>query len=66
MAYQSIDAAYESISQCCDKFGKLISKNLREKFHKKSDRWFLDETFLTIDAKLHYLWTGEQLIKMVK
>jgi len=56
MAYRGIDVSYESIRQWCHKFGKLTSKNLHKKYGKKSDRWFLDEVFLTIDGQLHYLW----------
>ena len=56
MAYRGIDVSYESIRQWCQKFGQFTSKKLRKKYGKKSDRWFLDEVFLTIDGQLHYLW----------
>ena len=48
--------SYESIRQWCLKSGELYAKKLRNKHGKKSDRWFLDEVFLTINGHLHYLW----------
>lgn len=48
--------SYESIRQWCLKFGKTYARKLRNSHGRKSDRWFLDEVFLTINGKLHYLW----------
>ncbi len=56
LAYRGIQVSYESIRQCCLKFGKLFARKLRKKYGKKSDRWFLDEVFLTINGQLHYHW----------
>ena len=56
LAYRGIQVSYESIRQWCLKFGELYAKKLRNKHGKKSDRWFLDEVFLTINGHLHYLW----------
>ena len=44
------------IRQWCLKFGKLYARKLRNKHGIKSDRWFLDEVFLTVNGHLHYLW----------
>ena len=56
LAYRGIQVSYESIRQWCLKFGKLYARKLRNKHGKKSDCWFLDEVFITIRGKLHYLW----------
>jgi len=56
LAYRGINVTYEAIRQWCLKFGEIYAKNLRKKHGKKSDRWFLDEVFIKIDGKLHYLW----------
>jgi putative transposase len=56
LAYRGIKVTYEAIRQWGLKFGELYAKNLRKKHGKKSDRWFLDEVFIKIDGKLHYLW----------
>ena len=56
LAYRGIQVSYEAIRQWCLKFGKLYARKLRNKHGIKSDRWFLDEVFLTINGRLHYLW----------
>jgi len=56
LAYRGIQVSYETIRQWCLKFGKLYARKLRNKHGIKSDRWFLDEVFLTINGRLHYLW----------
>jgi putative transposase len=56
LAYRDINVSYESIRQWCLKFGGIYANNLKKKHGKKSDRWFLDEVFITMDGILHYLW----------
>lgn len=56
LAYRGINVTYESIRQWCLKFGENYAKKIRNKHVQKGDRWFLDEVFLTIRGKLHYLW----------
>jgi len=53
---RGIEVSYESIRQWCLKFGRTYAKKLRNKHRIKSDRWFLDEAFITIRGQLHYLW----------
>ena len=56
LAYRGIEVSYESIRQWCLKFGQTYAKKLRKRHGNKSDRWFLDEVFITIRGQLHYLW----------
>ncbi len=56
LAYRGIEVSYQSIRQWCLKFGRSYAKKLRNKHRIKSDRWFLDEVFITIRGQLHYLW----------
>ncbi len=56
LSYRGIEVSYESIRQWCLKFGRTYAKKLRNKHGIKSDRWFLDEVFITIRGQLHYLW----------
>ncbi|NOQ80434.1 MAG: IS6 family transposase [Gammaproteobacteria bacterium] len=56
LAYRGIQVTYESICQWCLKFGKTYAKKLRNQYGKKSDCWFLDEVFIKIRGKMHYLW----------
>ena len=56
LAYRGIPVSYESIRQWCIKFGKAYARKLRNRHGKKSDCWYMDEVFITIRGKLHYLW----------
>ena len=55
LAYRGINVSYETIRQWCLKFSKPATKRLR-KHHQYSDQWFIDEVFIKINGKAHYLW----------
>ena len=38
------------------KFGQTYANGLRHKPPRPGDRWHLDEVFLKINGRLHYLW----------
>ena len=40
----------------CLKFGQTYANDLRRKSPRPGDRWHLDEVFLKINGRLHYLW----------
>ena len=40
----------------CLKFGQTYANALRHKSPRPGDRWHLDEVFLKINGRLHYLW----------
>jgi putative transposase len=40
----------------CLKFGQTYANGLRRKSPRSGDRWHLDEVFLKINGRLHYLW----------
>jgi hypothetical protein len=56
MAARGIVVTYETIRQWCRKFGQHYAKGLRRRRAQTGDKWHLDEVFLTINGKLHYLW----------
>ena len=56
MAARGIVLTYETIHQCCRKFGQQYANQLRRRPAQTGDKWHLDEVFLTINGKLHYLW----------
>jgi putative transposase len=56
MAERGIVVTYETIRQWCQKFGQQYAKELRRRRAQTGDKWHLDEVFLTINGKLHYLW----------
>jgi len=56
MAARGIVVTYETIRQWCQKFGQQYANQLRRRRAQTGDKWHLDEVFLTINGKLHYLW----------
>jgi putative transposase len=40
----------------CAKFGPEYARGLRRRAPKPGDKWFLDEVFITINGRRHYLW----------
>ena len=56
LACRGIVVSYESIRQWCLKFTASYAKSLREKHGLFGDEWFLDEVFIKINGKQHYLW----------
>jgi putative transposase len=56
MAARGIVVTYETIRQWCQKFGQQYANQLRRRRAQTGDKWHLDEVFLKINGKLHYLW----------
>src|SRR5215831_6173049 len=53
---RGIMVTYEAIRQWCRKFGQQYAHQLRRRRPQPGDKWHLDEVFLTIQGKRHYLW----------
>ena len=47
---------HETIRQWCQKFGQTFANQLRHRRVRPGDKWHLDEVFLKINGKTHYLW----------
>jgi putative transposase len=56
MAARGVVLSYETVRQWCRKFGQHAAKELRRCRAQTGDKWHLDEVFLKINGKLHYLW----------
>jgi putative transposase len=56
MAQRGIVLSYETVRQWCLKFGQTYAHELKYRRPKTGDKWYLDEVFLTINGKIHYLW----------
>jgi putative transposase len=56
LAARGIVVTYETIRQWCQKFGQQYANHLRRRRAQTGDKWHLDEVFLKINGKLHYLW----------
>src|SRR5260370_15169290 len=56
LAIRGVSLSYETVREWCLKFGQTYANGLRRKSPRSGDRWHLDEVFLKINGRLHYLW----------
>lgn len=56
LAERGIEASYESVRLWCNKFGPLFSMRLKRRHPGFGDTFFIDEVFVTIAGRRHYLW----------
>ena len=53
---RGVALSYETVREWCLKFGQTHANELRRRSPRPGDRWHLDEVFLKINGRLHYLW----------
>ena len=56
MAERGIVVSYESVRQWCLKLDDEYAKKLRKRRGQPGDKWHIDEIFIKINGKTHYLW----------
>lgn len=56
MAERGVTLTYETIREWCLKFGNTFAKKLKRNRSQTGDKWHLDEMFIKISGKPHYLW----------
>src|SRR5258707_7290139 len=56
LAMRGVSLSYETVREWCLKFGQTYANGLRHKSPRPGDQWYLDEVFLKINGRLHYLW----------
>jgi putative transposase len=56
LAARGIVVSYETIREWSLRFGRTYAKSLKRRRPQLGDKWFLDEVFVRIRGKLHYLW----------
>ncbi len=56
LAERGITVSYEAIRQWCLKFGPRYARSLRRRQGRLGDTWHLDELFVSIRGRRHYLW----------
>src|SRR5882672_7769903 len=56
LAMRGVALTYETVREWCLKFGQTYATSLRRKSPRPGDQWHLDEVFLKINGRLHYLW----------
>ena len=56
LAERGITVSREAIRLWCIKFGPLYARRLKRKHRGYGDTFFIDEVFVKINGKQHYLW----------
>jgi putative transposase len=56
LSERGIVVTYETVRQWCRKFGPQYARNLRRRQGRLGDIWHVDELFVNIQGKRHYLW----------
>lgn len=56
LAQRGIIVSYEAIRLWVNKFGPQYAKRLKRRNGSFGDTFYIDEVFIKIDGKLHYLW----------
>ena len=56
LAERGVTVTYESIRRWCNKFGPKYARRLKRRHQGFGDTLFIDEVFVKIDGKRHYLW----------
>jgi putative transposase len=56
LAERGINVSYEAIRLWCNRFGPKYAARLKKKHRGYGDTFFIDEVFIKIDGKQHYLW----------
>jgi putative transposase len=58
LAERGITVTRESIRLWCIKFGAIYSRRLKRKHQGYGDTFYIDEVFVKINGKQHYLWSA--------
>jgi putative transposase len=53
---RGIVVSHETIRAWCERFGPDYARRFRSRRPRPGDRWHLDEVFVKINGKQHYLW----------
>ena len=56
LAERGVVLTYETVRQWCRKFGQAYANDLRRRRPRPGDKWHLDEVFVAINGRTHYLW----------
>jgi len=56
LAMRGVSLTYETVREWCLKFGQAYANSIRRRQPRTGDCWHLDEVFLKINGRIHYLW----------
>jgi len=55
LAMRGVSLSHETVREWCLKFGQTYANGLRHRSPRPGDQWHLDEVFLKINGRVHYL-----------
>jgi putative transposase len=53
---RGIQASYGTVRRWCQKFGQAHANGLRRRRPRPGDKGYLDEVFIRVNSRSHYLW----------
>jgi putative transposase len=53
---RGVVVSHETVRQWCAKFAQAYANELRRRRPRPGDKWHLDEAYIKINGKCHYLW----------
>jgi putative transposase len=56
LAARGVVVSYESIGVWSLRYGRMFANTLKRRRPQPGDKWHMDEVFIRIRGKLHYLW----------
>ena len=56
LAERGVLVTYETVRQCCRKFGPAYARTLRSRQGQRGGIWHMDEVLVQIRGERHYLW----------
>jgi putative transposase len=56
LAERGITVSHETVRRWCGKFGQSFADRMRRRRPKPGDKWHMDEVFIRIRGRIHYLW----------
>jgi putative transposase len=56
MLQRGVVVSHETVRQWCAKFVQTYANGLRRRRPRPGDKWHLDEVFIKINGRVHYLW----------
>jgi putative transposase len=56
LAERGVTVSYETVRRWCKKFGPHYASRLRRRYGQHGDTWHVDEVFVRIRGKQHYLY----------
>ena len=56
MSVRGVTLTDETVRHWCLKFGQTFANELRRRRPRPGDKWHLDEVFIRVNGRVHYLW----------